>query len=92
MHFLLVLEKSEAFPCVPIQPVPQAMTSVIGGFQTKDSAVSGTVLEIKCLPRYINIKRPCEAGRLTCSDGIWKGMLPKCGKCFFFVSQKSNCP
>lgn len=70
--------------------MPQATISVISGFQTKESAVSGTILEIKCLPRYINIKRPCEAGRLTCRDGLWKGTLPKCGKYhfhFFFLAK-----
>ncbi|KRT85003.1 hypothetical protein AMK59_83, partial [Oryctes borbonicus] len=63
--------------CPTPPSVAHGITKIISGFQL-ESALSGTEIEISCVPKYHNIKAPCKPSRLKCIGGDWIGILPIC--------------
>ncbi|KAF5277595.1 hypothetical protein FQA39_LY06088 [Lamprigera yunnana] len=69
---------TEDYPCSSAPTVPHALTSVIQGFQSLETALPGTEVEIRCIPKYRNLRNPCQTTRLRCTNGRWVGILPNC--------------
>lgn len=71
-------ESTDDYPCSSAPTVPHALTSVVQGFQSLETALPGTEVEIKCTAKYRNARNPCQSTRLKCTNGRWVGMLPNC--------------
>lgn len=78
----MFLDSTDDYPCSSAPTVPHALTSVVQGYQSLESALPGTEVEIRCISKYRNSRAPCQPARLRCKSGRWLGILPNCGKIF----------
>ncbi|XP_017784936.1 PREDICTED: sushi domain-containing protein 4-like isoform X2 [Nicrophorus vespilloides] len=57
---------------------PHSVTKDLSSFQNIAAPLSGTEIEVFCISKYRNTNSPCQASRMKCIAGQWKGIPPNC--------------